>query len=367
MSIYTTPLQFGYFLALSMAIMFWIRGNREERHSDVLLGWVMFFLAMEVQDYTFGFAGIDILWDELNGFPRGTALLFGPSVYFYLRAQVNRDFRITKHHLWHLLPWFITFVIDLIIFLNGADAVQRWQSSSWHHYMSYPRQIVLWTSYTYYFWQSLSLYQSYRHWAQNQYSDQDIISFNWFRNLIYFMISGILFKEGLGIIDNVFELDFYQDWWWNLAMVAIIFYVGIWGYAQAQPAEIRYKSDDYEQKERLLKEDLSHWKHQIEQFMKEHKPHLEPSLTLKSLALKLKTNPSVLSAAINQNFNKNFNDFINEYRINAFLELIKNKETQHYTLLALAMECGFNSKSTFNRAFKKITGETPTSVAKTNS
>ena len=62
--------------------VFLVRGYREGRLSDTLLGWLMFILAMELQDYTFGFAGINILWDELNGFPRGVSFLFGPVVYF---------------------------------------------------------------------------------------------------------------------------------------------------------------------------------------------------------------------------------------------------------------------------------------------
>ena len=363
MSIYTTPLQFGYFLALSMTMLFWSRGYREERLSDILLGWVMFFLAMEIQDYTFGFAGINFLWDQMNGFPRGTALLFGPSVYFYLRSQINSEFRISSKHFIHLLPWFISFVVDLTIFLNGPEAVQGWQSSELNVFIGYCKRIILWGSYIYYFSMSLSLYKRYRVWAQTQFSNQDMISFIWFRNLLYFMISGIIFKETMGIIDQILDLDFYQDWWWNLAMVAIIFYVGIWGYAQVQPAVILFNSVDERDPTKISPkeqvEDLSLWKSRIEKFMDDQKPYLESQLTLKSLSQMLKSNPTIISAAINQNFGKNFNDFVNEYRVNEFLTLSKKGEFDHYTLLALALECGFNSKSTFNRAFKKIKGVTP--------
>ncbi|MEZ4905955.1 MAG: helix-turn-helix domain-containing protein [Spirosomataceae bacterium] len=77
------------------------------------------------------------------------------------------------------------------------------------------------------------------------------------------------------------------------------------------------------------------------------------------LAQKLKTNPSVLSAAINQNFGKNFNDFVNEYRIEEFKKQIQLPENKKLTLLAIAFDCGFNSKATFNQAFKKLTGQSP--------
>jgi AraC-like DNA-binding protein len=368
MSIYTTPLQFGYFLALLMAILLGVRGYKEERLSDKMLGSVLFLLAMEIQDYTFGFAGINVLWNELNGFPRGTALLFGPAVYFYLRSQLNRGFKLGRRHFWHLLPWLIPFIIDLTIFLNGAHVVQEWQNSTLHSYLTIPRQLILWASYIYYFTLSLRLYWQYREWAKHQFSNQDLISFIWFRNLLYFMIFGILFKESMGMIDGFFNLDFYQDWWWNLAMVAIIFYVAIWGYAQIQPAQIRFKTNgniEPGKDKKLVAENLGIWKNKIQELMEDKKPYLEPQLNLKSLATKLKTNPSILSAAINQNFKKNFNDLINEYRVNEYLKLSKQEKYDHYTLLALALECGFNSKSTFNRTFKKITGRTPKEVKNT--
>ena len=94
MSFYTTPLQFGYFFSLLIWLLLLIRGYREQRLSDRMLGWIMFILAMELQDYTFGFAGINFLWSELNGFPRSVSLLFGPMVYFYFLAQTNRSFQL---------------------------------------------------------------------------------------------------------------------------------------------------------------------------------------------------------------------------------------------------------------------------------
>ncbi len=87
--------------------------------------------------------------------------------------------------------------------------------------------------------------------------------------------------------------------------------------------------------------------------------YLEPELSLSDVATKLKTNTSILSAAINQNFNKNFNDFVNEYRVEEFKRLIILPESKNLTLLAVAYDSGFNSKTTFNRAFKKFTGLSP--------
>ncbi len=365
MSIYTTPLQFGYFLGLSMAILLWYRGWKEERLSDILLGWVMFFLSMEIQDYTFGFAGINYLWNEMNGFPRGTALLFGPAIYFYLRAQINKNFKLHRGHLKHLLAWFIPFAIEFIIFLLGKESVDAWQNSVFRSSISWPRTFLVWGSYIFYFYKSLQLYQTYRSWAINQYSNQDVISYHWFRNLIYFMIIGILFKESMGLVDTFFQLDFYQDWWWNLAMVAIIFYVGIWGYSQQQTYGPAYEKTDSEEPTNIEAQqmpEVDEWREKIENHMRSQKPFLDPQLNLRTLSGQLNTNTSILSAAINRCFGKNFNDLINEYRIEEFLLKSKDESLAHYTLLSLALDSGFNSKSTFNRAFKKATGKTPNEI-----
>jgi AraC-like DNA-binding protein len=74
---------------------------------------------------------------------------------------------------------------------------------------------------------------------------------------------------------------------------------------------------------------------------------------------KLGVHPNYLSQIINQKEKKNFYDFVNTYRFEEFKKLIAQQKNQQYTLLSLAYDCGFSSKSSFNRYFKKATGQTP--------
>ena len=92
-----------------------------------------------------------------------------------------------------------------------------------------------------------------------------------------------------------------------------------------------------------------------------HQDHLylQPDLSLSQLADLLNTHSAQISNTINAAFNKNFNDFVNEFRVEAFQNKVNDPKLQHLTLLAIAFECGFNSKSTFNRAVKKVTGQQP--------
>ena len=98
--------------------------------------------------------------------------------------------------------------------------------------------------------------------------------------------------------------------------------------------------------------------------IKEDVVYRKPELSLSDLATTLKIHPNYLSQIINEKEGKNFFDFINTYRIEEFKRMIAQKENHQYTLMALAYDCGFNSKSSFNRYFKKHTGETPSQFFK---
>ncbi len=359
MSIYTTPLQFGYFFSLIMAMVFWYRGRKEERLSDHLLGWVMLFLALELQDYTFGFAGINFLWDQMNGFPRGVALLFGPAVYFYFKSQCNRSFRFQKKHFLHLIPWAVYFLIQLVVFIQGKEAVAAFQSSRLLYYLDIVNYVTRLASYGYYFYSSLSIYWKYRKWSKDQFSDLEVISFKWFRNLLYFMILWIVSREVIGIFDGILDLNFYQDWWWNLPLAVTSFYVGIQGYAQRQPKVIAFVEGNVEDKKTIPKNQKKELAQRIEEIMMKDRLFLQPELSLSELSKHLKVNVRELSTAINSAFQLNFNDYINSKRIQAFEEKVQEGENKQFTLLSLAYDCGFNSKATFNRAFKKQKGISP--------
>ncbi|MBK1897541.1 helix-turn-helix domain-containing protein [Chryseobacterium paridis] len=99
--------------------------------------------------------------------------------------------------------------------------------------------------------------------------------------------------------------------------------------------------------------------------LNEEKPFINPNLTLNELAELLTVHPNYLSQVINSKENKNFYELINQRRIEEFLNKIVEPESKQYTFLAIAFDCGFNSKTSFNRNFKKYTGVTPTEYQKT--
>jgi len=109
----------------------------------------------------------------------------------------------------------------------------------------------------------------------------------------------------------------------------------------------------------LGQQQVAAYKAQLHQQMETHQYHLQPNLTLATLASATALHPTYLSQVINQGFGLNFYDFVNTYRIGQAKRLLASPRHAHLTVLAIGLDCGFQSKSTFNKAFKKATGTTP--------
>lgn len=93
--------------------------------------------------------------------------------------------------------------------------------------------------------------------------------------------------------------------------------------------------------------------------MDQHKPFLDENITIKDLADEIDIPPHHLSIVINNRLSKNFYTFINEYRIKEAVSILDDPDNSEASIIAIAFRAGFNSKSTFNSVFKKITGLTP--------
>ncbi len=113
-------------------------------------------------------------------------------------------------------------------------------------------------------------------------------------------------------------------------------------------------------KKSLLNADLlSQYQAQLSELMVTDRPYLDPDLTLRSLAERMSIPPNQLSQLLNEGFDKNFSEFINTYRLETFKAKVADPSQRQLTILALAYDSGFNSKTVFNTFFKKVMGKTP--------
>ena len=102
----------------------------------------------------------------------------------------------------------------------------------------------------------------------------------------------------------------------------------------------------------------------LTKLMEDRKLFLDENISLPSLAGLINVHPNYLSQVINERFQKNFYEFINSYRVEEFKNKVSDEKNTNKTFFALALECGFNSKASFNSSFKKITGITPSQFVK---
>jgi AraC-like DNA-binding protein len=308
-----------------------------------------------------------VLWTELEFFPRHFSLLIPPLCYFYLKSQLDVDFRFRRRDWLHALPFLIYFIYHVLIFLQGTDFVENWKKT-----VHFPWGVELIEGFggfalqlVYFYW-AYRLYRNYRRWAPSQFSDPESLSFSWYRNFILAFWLSSLVTVSMTVLDLWLDLDFWHDWWDELFEVVIIYYLCIAGYAQVQSRKLHFQAEALVEaapvqvrNEKLDEQDLEIWKQKLTRLMDQEQSYLEPELSLSDLAKRLHTNVSVLSAVVNTAFGKNFNDYVNEYRVDAVKTLLQDPKVRHLSLLGIGLECGFNSKSTFNRAFKKSTGLSP--------
>ena len=121
----------------------------------------------------------------------------------------------------------------------------------------------------------------------------------------------------------------------------------------------------FEHAQHLLQEiEATVLKEKLDSLMVNERAFMKNDLTLSDVAKQLKTSTNNISWVLNTVYNTTFYDFINGYRVKEFIQRVENKEHLSRTILALSMDSGFNSKSTFNKAFKNLMKDTPSNFIK---
>lgn len=367
---------------LLFAIILFVRGKQEDRLSDTLLGWLLLLNAIKIAFWMLGFAGWYDTHDGYSSFmfyfPFNNVVWMGPLLYFYLLSLTNTEFAFQKKHYKHfilpvlfLLLVVVKFIIDFA-FNRPFPVEEATQYGTKGPLADLDKNIwidmISYSSFFYYLFISIKAYRSYQVYIKQNFSSTEEIRFDWIRNLLYAIATGVIVFFIFSLIQRFIEIrrSYVFEWYAYVALGVVIYYLSIAGYFARPghrqqllfvPVQEDEPQDIEVEKEKLP--ELEAWKEKLTGIMQDQKPYLEPDLNLTQLAKQLNTNPSFLSKIINEGFGQNFNDYINEYRVKAVIEKLKAGEQKTQTLLGIAYDCGFNSKATFNRAFKKFSGTNP--------
>jgi AraC-like DNA-binding protein len=161
----------------------------------------------------------------------------------------------------------------------------------------------------------------------------------------------------------IIDLDYKHVWWVHFFSAIAIVYLGIKAYftdfenLHNETFDLDATDQSIVQVENLVSYDRE--KRLIERELIEHTAYMNNELTLKDLAKATHLSLHQVSETINRGYKMNFNELINRYRIDEVKKRLIDPQYDHLSLVAIAFDCGFNSKATFNRVFKTITGVSP--------
>lgn len=319
-------------------------------------------------------------------------MLQGPFLFLYTMA-VTQTRSIKPKDGFHFLPFVVVLIILSPFFsLASADKIAVYQhEGAGYETLTQSVLLALSLSGVIYIILSLRILRKHAERIKQQFSNTDRINLNWLRYLIW----------GIAAIWAIILIGFSDAYIFG-AVVIYVFFLGFFGIKQVGVFTNNILDDNLETeisvKERvdiildrhLNEEDNSTLippmseegveakekvKYQnssldpaeghkiferLQYLMEEQKLFKNPELALGELAQELQLHPNILSQVINSYAQKTFYDYVNDLRITEFKTIVAKPEHKQYTLLSLAFECGFNSKTAFNRNFKKATGLSPT-------
>lgn len=373
--------------------LFFLRYRNRQQVSNGWLGLFLLLAALYIAPWMLGFAG----WydhqpyrDVLFYIPFQHLFWIGPVLFFYVQSLLNPSFRPKRKQWLHFVPGLLYALYVLIVWVydqcivhdyyflaNGEDP----DFDTWYQWTGF-------LSMTGYFLASFIYYRKYRQVIVLLVSNAADYSFHWVRNFLLAFLSMLLARLVMAGYDWMVGGDYASSWWYFFSFAISAYYISIAGYTNAVQSRVLFRTalfgqanevfilperpvyalpfqpEQYEsipEAEAAAEPDaaLADWKARIVRLFETERLYEEPELTLQDVAQQLQTNISVLSRLVNRSFGMNFNDLVNSYRVKRVIELMEKGEHQTQTLLALAFDAGFNSKTTFNRAFKKQTGLSP--------
>jgi AraC-like DNA-binding protein len=356
---------------------FLILQKKKALHDKILICWLL-YLSLYTGIYGLFYNELFTDFHLLSVSFISLLLLHGPFLFFYISALIDHKARFRKEKLLHFIP-FILFNLYIVIASFSpeiSEQINLDHTESAHGAPLLLNVFLLLTviSGPFYFIISILLLKKLDINIFNNFSTYENVNLDWLRRLVYTF--GLIWTVLMifATIHHVFQMFswIFCTHGLTLSLSAFIILIGYYGLKQKE-IFIQYpnRNTEYvtEPKTKyagmLLKnEDIEQYVSKIRHFMAAEKPYLDADLTLPELANRLDIPSHHLSRVINEHFGINFFDFINQYRIEEVKARIDNPEYRNLSLLGIAFDSGFNTKSAFNRVFKKMTGFTPSEYRK---
>ena len=357
-------LQGAVFAALLLARYF-----KQKKLADFWLASLLLLFCSSLITPLIGFANVYDRNQWLTYFPFNIAYGYSVCLWFYVLTLTDSNRRFERKDWLFFIPAGAYLIFRFALFAQSLD-FKDWFDAKFYQPFVNPFVTVtefVWNSIFLYF--SIKHYRKYRAWLNENFSDTEKIKFDWLRNFLY-VFTLIYIVSAIFDFTSSFirPLSYIQYFYLEFILALCTYYLAIAGYLRSQTIELNFTESECEKiatptdeprKSLLSDSDLEKFKIKLRNLMAAEKPFLDSQLTSGNLAKQLGVNTTVLSYVINNGFGKNFNDFVNEFRIEEVKSRLTSNVREDINLLAVAYDSGFNSKATFNRAFKKSMGVSP--------
>jgi len=290
-------------------------------------------------------------------------LFIGPLLSFYSYELIGVRKIAWKDWL-HFLPFVLLILFLLPVWASGSSPY-----SNFLHANGLAISKIIWAmivfQFGYYWWKMVSVLHKHRAAVESEFSNIEGKTLSWMKFFLH-VFGGFLLILVLTVV-IAFHTDYYDaiDTIVCFGLSCAIFALGYNGLFQEEVFSIgavrveKFRSVQQNKSEREPAARNDEQFQKLKSYLEEAKPYLNESLTLTELAEQLGMTRNSLSALINNATGENFYSFINEYRVEEAKRLITDPKKQQFTILTLAYEAGFSSKSSFQAIFKKFTGMTP--------
>jgi len=360
---------------ISLILFLLLKNKNKELSQKVLIVFYIFILFVNLHAYSC-LHQLVLLFKISYLFDFVIFWLLGPLLLLYIKSTFRNTDGLIKDNLVHFIPTALLTIsigIPLVISLFFTSFHPEWLFYLEENQFG----VVIFRNlyFLYYVKLSLDLLNKYKTAIKSNYSDLSNNDIHWIQKLLYGCAIFIVIDIITRFLD-FWDIDFFFDIGY-LTMFSIIFvtaYLGYYGVNQSKillpdflipmnttpPKRINSLSNYTETEIKTLITKL-------ETVVLEKKSYLDENLNLNTLSKQSEITDKKLSTLLNNHMNTTFYDYINSFRVEAVKQALLSNEYNTYTLLGIALESGFNSKASFNRAFKKEMGCSPSQFRKENS
>lgn len=355
---------FGYFQSVFLLLIY-LFSSKNRKNINGYIAFFVFVLMIGLSGrilYTSNIFGQNYRLVALSEF---ATLLFGPTVYLFTRSSLFNKF-FSYEDIFHYVPAIFYNIAIVIFIILPSDQIIQMRQQSGEQYRIILLLIGIGLAFNIVYWiMALHLFLKFKKEILNEVSYT--LKTRFFVNfliaigicLFCWLMMYCLSITGAIILSKLA----WQLVWFSIAI--IILFIAFYGMKEPQLFKITplLTNKKYTQS-KLTITDLELLKEQLDALMAEKKPYLNNKLLKAELAEMLGVSNPEMARLLNESIGMNFFEYVNYYRIKEFIDLVNSDKAKNLTFFGLAQEAGFNSKTTFNKSFKKLMGVPPSEYFK---